>query len=577
MNKFKYSLAVMPMIFLSACSGGSDSANTSSNAVSNPQTSTGVFKDGTVAGISYSVGDKKGTTNSKGEFTFETGLPVTFSIGGVTLGSATGADLITPLNLVDGGSLDSNSVQNMVRFLMLIDSDGDPSNGINIDNTTQGLAKNWPSVDFSVDISGQLNAIKSDLATLFGNRDLPTAAEARKHLSSTLSCSYGGAFSGQRDGVPFGFVVAPKGGKVSVFAKYMVGGNEYILEQFDIDALEFAKQPSLSLQKNLGFAGINTDVTLNAKFNTLDSFEGTWTDALFSGKFSGQRLLSSSAKYRVSGTMRGSEKHGVFDIQLNGSDIANGKLFLVGNGTSHDLKGKLKGTELELTADNGLSLSISLATGIDNLTGSWVGNDKERGTLSASGCLTEQVVVKDYCDLLDNGQKLTYLRSQATPVIQNYLKNNPFTLSSNKALAGLGNEIVVTDVNNMDAFLYYTVNDNNKLLPSSPEFMATTKVSIKDDGPAITGAILSSAVQDSDLNVTMTASQDLLSYTCDKNILTLSGTSSASGSGDISALVQGASIKVNVDIKAGADIDKKFKLSESPAGGLLMHKVSQPK
>ena len=69
------------------------------------KTETGIFLDSPVSGLNYSSfnGVKvtfKGLTGPAGEFKYKTGDTVTFSIGTLTLGSATGAPVLTPMDMV---------------------------------------------------------------------------------------------------------------------------------------------------------------------------------------------------------------------------------------------------------------------------------------------------------------------------------------------------------------------------------------------------------------------------------------------------------------------------------------------
>lgn len=83
----------------------------------------GQFKVTNIAGLRFVSGGQSGVTNSSGTFTYEQGADITFSIGGVTLGITTGKAIITPIDLIASGSADHIAVQNMVRFLLMLDSD----------------------------------------------------------------------------------------------------------------------------------------------------------------------------------------------------------------------------------------------------------------------------------------------------------------------------------------------------------------------------------------------------------------------------------------------------------------------
>ena len=70
---------------------------------------------------------------SHGRFTFVPGETVTFSIGGIIIGATKVKPVITPVDLVTG-ALDENdpAVTNITRFLITLDEDNNPDNGITI-------------------------------------------------------------------------------------------------------------------------------------------------------------------------------------------------------------------------------------------------------------------------------------------------------------------------------------------------------------------------------------------------------------------------------------------------------------
>jgi len=191
------------IIFLTAilmgCGGGGGDGTTSGGGVS---TATGIFKDSNVSGLNYVSGSQSGVTGADGTFTYEVGQSVTFSVGGVTIGSVTGQSIVTPVDLVAGGSSSSMQVQNIVRFLMMLDVDGDASNGIVISSAVQTMAVNWSQVDFSTtDLSTALTSIISDATSVDGvTHTLPSSTVAKSHMESTLLCVYAGAFRGTYSG-----------------------------------------------------------------------------------------------------------------------------------------------------------------------------------------------------------------------------------------------------------------------------------------------------------------------------------------------------------------------------------------
>jgi hypothetical protein len=127
---------------LAAC--GFDSAPTDETLL------TGVFVDSAVEGLHFETATQSGTTNSLGEYNYLPGETVTFSIGAIELGTAPADGVVTPLSIVpDALSADDVQVNNIVRFLLSIDSDGDPDNGISITSDVITAAANVV-VDFSV-------------------------------------------------------------------------------------------------------------------------------------------------------------------------------------------------------------------------------------------------------------------------------------------------------------------------------------------------------------------------------------------------------------------------------------------
>ncbi|HEY0894704.1 MAG TPA: hypothetical protein VGE32_16700, partial [Cellvibrio sp.] len=170
-----------PLIIFSSCvlvacggGGGSGSSNTpaptkSSAAPSSTPTSSsssrenvssssssvavtilqGQLKDTNIAGVHFVSGGQSGTTNTSGTFSYEQGASITFSIGGITLGATTGKAVITPIDLIANGSADHLAVQNMVRFLLMLDSDGYAQNGIQISSAVQTAATGWTQIDFN--------------------------------------------------------------------------------------------------------------------------------------------------------------------------------------------------------------------------------------------------------------------------------------------------------------------------------------------------------------------------------------------------------------------------------------------
>ena len=179
-------------LVLVACGGGGDggSPNPSGTPTPPPETLTGVFVDSPVSGANYSTDTQSGMTNSVGEYDYVDGEMVTFSIGGIVLGTAMAGPVVTPLMLVDGATDANDSrVTNIVRLLMTLDSDGNPDNGLEIPADTHtaaaALSVDFASATFEAEVQALLNAVKGNGAQLVD------AGNAQNHFNTSLKTSWG--------------------------------------------------------------------------------------------------------------------------------------------------------------------------------------------------------------------------------------------------------------------------------------------------------------------------------------------------------------------------------------------------
>lgn len=137
-------------ISLSGCSDGRSS--------SGPDYQTGVFIDSAVEGVAYSTPTEAGVTNSAGEFRYQPGETVTFTLGSVELGQVAAASEITIFDLAgmteipqgydnfvdavyasDGSATPLSRATNMAVLLQSLDADANPDNGITIDPDVAAL------------------------------------------------------------------------------------------------------------------------------------------------------------------------------------------------------------------------------------------------------------------------------------------------------------------------------------------------------------------------------------------------------------------------------------------------------
>ncbi|MDP2370162.1 MAG: esterase-like activity of phytase family protein [Rhodoferax sp.] len=173
---------------LSAC-GGNDS----------PAPVIGQFLDSAVHGIEYAAGTApKASTNAKGEFTCSGTETVSFSVGGLALGSAPCANTITPLTLAGGSNVQADPVANRLLTLQLLDEDRDPANGIQL-TTPLKTALTGRSLDFGANaatFNSALNATLTSLPAPYNTRvaDAGARALAREHFENTLASTVGTPF-----------------------------------------------------------------------------------------------------------------------------------------------------------------------------------------------------------------------------------------------------------------------------------------------------------------------------------------------------------------------------------------------
>lgn len=207
------------LLLLTACGGGDDnkpaattstggntttttSGNNTANSNTEPATTgseangaqstllTGQFIDAAVQGLTYSTPSQTGVTNVFGEFQYQAGETVQFSIGGIGFTPVMGARFITPLDLFNTRDVTDSNVVNLARLLQSLDADGNPDNGINITQATHELAEGMQlSFDQANFESLVTNLIANSAAQNGGNASntLVSTEQAITHLQSSLA------------------------------------------------------------------------------------------------------------------------------------------------------------------------------------------------------------------------------------------------------------------------------------------------------------------------------------------------------------------------------------------------------
>lgn len=135
-------LAITPLLLaMYGCGGGGGGGGATTST-----TTSGVFIDAEVEGLNYTTDSGiTGTTDKNGTYTFLPGENVSFSVGGVSLGTVPGAPVCTPFDFAAAST-------NIARFIQSLDADGDPTNGIDLVAANTALAGTTISSDaFTVD------------------------------------------------------------------------------------------------------------------------------------------------------------------------------------------------------------------------------------------------------------------------------------------------------------------------------------------------------------------------------------------------------------------------------------------
>ena len=187
-------VALAAVAVLGACGGSSGD-----DATSPPETAlTGIFVDARVAGLEVAAASGRSRTDALGRFSYASGEQLEFLIGDIALGSASGADIITPIDLVPGATgadlfADPPAVLNIVRLLLTLDEDLEPANGLQVSQRArdagQGRSLNFAQ---SHDAFGADTDVLAFLAAATGDarkaaRELVSAEVAAAHFEQTLA------------------------------------------------------------------------------------------------------------------------------------------------------------------------------------------------------------------------------------------------------------------------------------------------------------------------------------------------------------------------------------------------------
>ncbi len=378
-NMFKTNtLIAISLLGLTACGGGGSGAP----AV---KLVDGIFKDSNVTGLSYTADAKSGITDA-GKFKYKEGEDITFSLGGIDFGTALAKPVMTPVDLVTGGTLSHTEVVNRVRLLMMLDEDNIPSNGIVISSKVQAKAAQWGAVDFAAaDFLNEVNTIQVEATAEDGVAHLlPSTVDAIAHLKTTLLCSYAGAFVGDYAGSNVGnlaFMVDPVTGEVK--------GSSY--DSASQVSFEVNNITTIDYENSLDFeTGESSAKKFSGQLSSPDDMSGTWvnvSETTSTGTFSGARLGGdNNATYRYTAAFTNGGK-GLYVFDIASDNKVTGTSYNVSSQTQSELTGTATDTTLTVVAADGTTIDGVIDSATLALAGLWqnLGN-LSNGGFSGGGC-----------------------------------------------------------------------------------------------------------------------------------------------------------------------------------------------
>lgn len=392
--------------------------------------SSGQLIDSQVAGIDYSSGDTQGVTDQQGYFEYEViggvSQRVVFSFNRIEIGSAIGKEIITPIDLVVDGNINQLQVVNRASFLMVLDSDGDPSNGISpsvtlLDNLS-GFS--WAPIDFSSDDFKSEPELINLIADINSVDDephiLPASEVAQLHLTETLACQSSGIYAGSFEGEDHGqFVMLLQDKRIDplVFGDGNLwhGVTSALIYSSDQDRLiGVLPQQGLKFDSNNSF--ITGQANNGAEFsgdliNYSQIENGIWRNDVEggSGTFIGERAAGATdAIYRLSG---GFGDNTPFEISDDTADNTGGitldiftdgsvsGLFITARGEQFELNGTLQEETIIASSNNGLEINLTFdpngdhplsdLVGLFGLTGFWGSwqTADQNGGIAGTSCI----------------------------------------------------------------------------------------------------------------------------------------------------------------------------------------------
>lgn len=302
------------VLTLTACGGGGGGGGPVGGS-----TNTGYFVDSAVSGLSYLTSSGiAGVTDATGAFDYAPGDTVTFSVGDVVIGEATGASLLTPVSLVPGATDETDTtVTNIARFLQSLDDDGDPSNGITIDAdvaiAAAGQSLDFSSANFDTDASTLVEAMRDAAYGIGDTGTLVDAVTAQAHLLGSLLCEYSGTFEGT-----YVHTAGPEVGNNGTWS-FSIDSDGNITGTANTSDGPFSISGNVSSDGSSVAGNVADGATFTGSIGFDGSVSGTWGNSLYgtSGTYSGSRTQDASSECDGSSSTPVSSEG---SIMLSGTD-----------------------------------------------------------------------------------------------------------------------------------------------------------------------------------------------------------------------------------------------------------------
>jgi hypothetical protein len=303
---------LVPLLALAGChgGGGEPAAPARSAGWSFPPpvaeaappgaTMDGRFRDTGVQGLDYDAGAPLvGVTGPGGTFQYSQGESVSFRVGAVPLGGRLGDAVMTPLSLAPPSPAITREGDNRLRFLQMLDVDGDLENGILISDAVRALALGWGAVDFAADYAAFAAAI-APLVAAANAADgtqahaVPGELAARQHFARGFHCTYNGLYRGTFVGADRGVIAFAVYGTGHIFGgAYSARDRGFALRQSGEIAL--ADVPTFQAARDAG-------AVFTGDFRGPALIAGAWIDLPATGTFGATRVGGSeAARYRIVG------------------------------------------------------------------------------------------------------------------------------------------------------------------------------------------------------------------------------------------------------------------------------------